>query len=149
MEKDKWTLVNSENIRGYDCDAVYTSKMLTCDDMDGIPVININEGTLKAGGRTGGAAHEDTEIYYIVSCKEGMSWVWLDEDAIPTKAGDFIVIPPHTFHWIDNTKSDEPFVIYTFWPHQEQNEVYFVRKDAWGTADGTLDPEYAQKRMGK
>lgn len=149
MEKQKWTLVNSENVKPYVCDATYSSKQLTGDEIAGLPVININEGTLVAGGRTDGGAHDETEIYYVVSCAETGCSVWLDEDEIPVKNGDIIVIPPHVFHWIDNTKSDKPFVLFTFWPRQEQNGVYFLRKEAWGTTIGDIDPDYTQKRLEK
>lgn len=66
MEKKKWSFVNAENVVPYVCDETYSSKQLTGDELAGFPVININEGTLKGGCRTGGGAHEDTEIYYIV-----------------------------------------------------------------------------------
>ena len=142
--KHPWTLVNSENVKPLVM-GDYSSKMLTGDEMAGMPVININEGTLLPGARTEGGAHEETEIYYIVS---GEGDVWLDDDRIPVKNGDILVIPPYVFHWIDNTKSDKPFVLFTFWPRQEQNGVYFARKDAWGTSVAHFDPDYTKKRLG-
>lgn len=141
----KWRLVNSENAKPFVCADSYSSKMLTGDEMAGMPVININEGTLKPGCRTEGGAHDDTEIYYIVDCENAD--VWLDDDCIPVKNGDIIVIPPHVFHWIDNTRSSKPFVLFTLWPRQEQNGVYFARKKAWGTSVAYLDDEYAEKRL--
>ena len=45
MEKKKWTFVNAENVVGY-VDGVYTSKMLTGDEMAGLPVINWSVDTL-------------------------------------------------------------------------------------------------------
>lgn len=144
MEKKQWTLVNAENIEPFVCDDTYSSKMLTGDEIAGMPVLNINEGTLKPGCRTEGGAHEDTEIYYIV---DGAGDLWLDDDCIPVKNGDIIVIPPHVFHWIDNTKSDRPFVLFTLWPRQEQNGVFFARKDAWGTSVRYVDDQYASKRL--
>ncbi len=148
MEKIKWTLVNAENVVPFVCDETYSSKMLTGDEMAGIPVININEGTLKAGYRTEGGAHDDTEIYYMVDCAEN-TYVWLDDDRIPVKNGDIIVIPPHVFHWIDNTQSDKPFKLFTFWPRQELNGVFFARKNAWGTSVKYADENYTAKRLGK
>lgn len=148
MEKKKWTLVNAENVEAFVCDDTYSSKMLTGDEMAGMPVININEGTLKPGCRTEGGAHDDTEIYYMVDCGEN-TFVWLDDDCVPVKNGDIIIIPPHVFHWIDNTKSDKPFKLFTFWPRQEQNGVYFTRQAAWGTSVRYKDDQYTQKRVGK
>lgn len=147
MEKKKWSLVNAENVVPY-VDGDYESKMLTGDEMAGMQVININEGTLAAGGKTAGGAHDDTEIYYIIDCDED-TYVWLDDDRIPTKNGDIIVIPPHVFHWIDNSKGKKPYRIFTFWPKQEQNGMFFVREKAWGTSVRNLDDKYVEKRLGK
>lgn len=144
MEKKQWTLVNAENVVPYVCDETYSSKQLTGDEIAGFQVININEGTLKAGHRTGGGAHEETEIYYIVA---GSGILWLDEDHFPVKPGDIIVIPPHVFHWIDNTMNKEDFKLFTLWPKQEQNDVYFTRKEAWGTSIKYVDEDYTKKRM--
>ncbi len=141
----KWRLVNSENVKPFVCDDTYSSKMLTGDEMAGMQIININEGTLKPGCRTEGGAHDETEIYYMVSCENAD--VWLDDDCIPVKNGDIIVIPPHVFHWIDNTRSSKPFVLFTLWPKQEQNGVYFARKEAWGTSVAYLDEQYTEKRQ--
>lgn len=147
MEKHKWTLVNSENIKPFQGDDAYQSRMLLGDEIAGMPVINVNEGTLRAGCRTGGGVHEETEIYCVVDCAPFVSSIWLDEEEVPVKKGDIIVIPPHVFHWIDNTKSDVPFVLYTLWPRQEQNEMYHLRKNDWGTSIGDIDPEYTPKRL--
>jgi len=141
----KWELVNSENVKPFVCDETYSSKMLTGDEMAGMQIININEGTLKAGCRTEGGEHDETEIYYMVSCEN--SDVILDNERIPVKNGDIIVIPPHVFHWIDNTRSSKPFVLFTLWPKQEQNGVYFARKEAWGTSVAYLDDQYTEKRL--
>ena len=42
-----------------------------------------------------------------------------------------------------------PFKLFTLWPQQEQNDVYFVRKNAWGTSMKYVDSEYLRKRMEK
>jgi len=144
MEKKKWTLVNAENVVSFVCGDTYSSKMLTGDEMAGMQAININEGTLKPGSRTAGGAHEEVEIYYIV---DGEGDVWLDEDRVPVKNGDIIIIPPHVFHWIDNTKSDKPFVLFTLWHRQEDNEVFHLRKESWGTSVKNVDDQYTQKRL--
>ena len=148
MEKKKWTLVNAENVVPYVCDVTYSSKMLTGDEMAGMQVININEGTLKPFNRTAGGVHDETEIYYMVDCGDP-SYVVLDDEYVKVKNGDIIIIPPHVFHWIDNTKCDKPFKLFTFWPKQEQNGVYFVRKEAWGTSVKNLDEHYTEKRLGQ
>ncbi len=152
MDKKPWKLVNAENVIGY-VDGDYVSKMLTGDEMAGTPVININEGTLAPGGNLAGpegngSAHDDTEIYYIIDCDPG-TYVWLDDERLETKPGDFIVIPPHVYHWIDNTNGKRPYRILTFWPRQEQNGMFFVREKAWGTSVRNVDDDYQAKRLGK
>lgn len=146
MNKLPWKLVNAENVEAFVCDETYSSKMLTGDEMAGQQVININEGTLQPHCRTEGGAHDETELYYIVSAKSG-TFVWLDDDCVPVKNGDIIVIPPHVFHWIDNTKSDEPFILFTLWPKQEQNGVFFARQKAWGTSVRVKNEHYTQTRL--
>ena len=61
-----WKLVNAETVKPFVCDETYSSKMLTGDEMAGRPVININEGTLAAGCRTAGGAHESSSFRRIV-----------------------------------------------------------------------------------
>ena len=148
MKKLPWKLVHSENVEAFVCDETYSSKMLTGDEMAEQQIININEGTLQPRCRTEGGAHDDTELYYIVSAAPGTA-VWLDDDCVLVKNGDIIVIPPQVFHWIDNTMSDEPFVLFTLWPKQEQNGVFFARKDAWGTSVKNKDAQYTEKRLQK
>jgi mannose-6-phosphate isomerase-like protein (cupin superfamily) len=144
----KWKLVNAENVKPFVCDDVYSSKMLTGNEMAGQPVININEGTLKPGGTTmgdgRGGVHEETEIYYII---EGEGFVVLDDVPVPVKAEDIIVIPGGVYHWIDNRNSDKPFRLFTFWPKQEQNGVYFERLKTWGTSVRNVDDNYTEKRL--
>jgi mannose-6-phosphate isomerase-like protein (cupin superfamily) len=144
-----WKLVNAENVEAFDCGGGYTSKMLTGDEMAGCQVININEGTLEPGGTTmaegRGGCHEETEIYYII---EGKGDVVLDDLPVPVKAGDIIIIPGGVWHWIDNRRSGTPFKLFTFWPKQEQNGVYFARKKAWGTSVKYIDSDYTEKRIG-
>lgn len=146
-KKPEWKLVNSENVVPYVCGPEYSSRMLVGDEMAGCPVININEGTLAPHMRLTGAAHEETEIYYVAKCKPGCCYVGLDDDRLLVKNGDFIVIPGGVFHYIDNTESDEEFKIITFWPRQEQNELFFTRFNAWGTSVKNIDDTYTEKRL--
>ena len=129
----EWVKVNADEVVGYHSqkDSQYVSKLLTGDEMAGFPIININEGVLAAHGRTGGAAHEQCEIYYMLDVGEN-SFVVLDDEYIPVRNGDIIVIPGGTFHWIDNTQCDRPFRLLTLWDRQELNTMYFKRKAEWG-----------------
>ena len=127
----KWVKVHSNELVEYRSGETYSSKLLTGDEMAGHHVVNINEGTLAPFSRTAGAAHEDTEIYYMVDVAEG-SKVVLDDEPIPVKNGDIIIIPGGVFHWIDNLNCDKPFVLFTVWPDERQNNVYHKRMAAWG-----------------
>lgn len=139
--KRKSIFINRDMIEGFVCDDVYTSYMMTGDELlnEGEHMINCNVGTLKAGARLAGSAHEEMEIYYVVDCAEGAKVVTgqdipgEDEETVyDVKPGDFIVIPGGVFHWIDNRTCDKEFTIMTMWPKQEQNGCYFARKEAWG-----------------
>ena len=144
--KYKWKLTNAENVKAFECSDTYSSRQLTGDEMAELPVVNINHGTLKKGCNTGGGMHEETEIYIVLSCGREAA-VWLDGDRLPARAGDVMVIPPKVYHWIENEHCDQPFVLLTVWPRQEQNETFHARLQAWGTAIGDLDGAYQEKRL--
>ena len=57
-------------------------------------------------------------------------------------------IPGGVFHYIDNLDCDKPFKLFTLWPEQEQNGVFFVRQKAWGTSVKNVDDHYTEKRLG-
>lgn len=132
----KATYINMDMLEPLECSDVYSSTMLMGDDLVGESAINMNRGTLKAGARLPGGVHEKAEIYYVVDCQEGAEVVTgqgEEEVRHKVKPGDTIFIPGGCFHWIDNQMCDKNFEIMTLWPHQEDNEVYFVRKEKWGT----------------
>lgn len=135
-----WKKVNADELVGFECGDVYTSKLLTGDEMAGQPVININQGTLKPFSRTAGGVHEKTEIYYMVDVGEG-SLVVLDDEAVAVKNGDIIVIPGGVFHWIDNRNCEKPFILFTLWPNQAENEVYHLRLKEWGVSMKYIETE--------
>jgi len=136
----KSTFINADMLEPFVCDETYSSKMLLGEDLVGEPAINLNQGTLKAHTRLAGGHHDEAEIYYVVDCQEGAEVVTGtgadgdEEIHYKVKAGDVIFIPGGVHHWIDNRKCDEPFVIMTMWPRQEQNGIYAVRKKEWGTS---------------
>jgi len=141
--KKKSVFLNRDMIEGFVCDDVYTSYMMTGDELldNTEKVVNVNMGTLKAGARLAGGHHDDTEIYYVVDCAPGAKVVTgqdipgEDEETVyDVKPGDFIVIPGGVHHWIDNRTCDKEFTIMTMWPTQEQNGCYHSRKEAWGTS---------------
>ena len=139
--KKKSIFLNRDMLEGFVCDDVYTSYMMTGDELldNTEKVVNVNMGTLKAGSRLAGGHHEDTEIYYVVDCAPGAKVVTgqdipgEDEETVyDVKPGDFVVIPGGVHHWIDNRACDKEFTIMTMWPTQEQNGCYHSRFAAWG-----------------
>lgn len=66
---------------------MYSSKLLTGDEMAGFPVININEGILKGGHRTGGGVHDETELYYFPFIFKILFW-----DGIELKLCGYIML---------------------------------------------------------
>ena len=135
----KSTFINTDMLEPFVCNEAYTSINLMGRDLVGEAAINMNRGTLQPHTRLGGGTHNNAEIYYVVSCQDGAEIVTgRDEEGdeeirYRVKAGDTVFIPADVFHWIDNRACDEPFELLTLWPCQEQNDMYFVRQQEWGT----------------
>jgi mannose-6-phosphate isomerase-like protein (cupin superfamily) len=134
----KAKIINSWEVKPFILDASYTSRMLMDDTVVGTHTIHINEGTLKAGFNTGGGKHEVDEIYYVV---KGEAVVHLDEESFDIKPGSLVFIPAGTFHSLDNKSNTEEFVLLTFWQRAEDNEVWQMRKKAWGKTFKTIDED--------
>ena len=94
-------------------------------------VIQINHGTVKAGFALGGAAHEEDEIYYILSGKGKLK---LDDQVIDVVPDQVIFIPAGCFHALDNSESEEDLRILTFWRDWRFNDAYEERIRQWGTS---------------
>lgn len=133
----KWVKLNSDEIEGYSTPDVgneYTSKMLTCDEIAGVPCMNINEGVLAPHAKSDPPmTHEGTEIYYVVSCDKGAAAI-LDGEKVLLRTGDVIIIPGGTSHAVDNTACDKELVLLTFWPKAEMNDMFYRRVRDWGTS---------------
>lgn len=131
-------IINSWEVKPFIVDETYASRMLLDDVVAGAKTININEGTLKGGQRTGGGVHAKDEIYYVVS---GEATIYLDQEPRAIKAGSVIFIPGGVHHYLVNRSTTEDFVILTFWLNAEDNEVYNVRVKAWGKSFKTIDED--------
>jgi quercetin dioxygenase-like cupin family protein len=131
-------IIQSSRVRPFVCDAAYSSKMLLDDNVAGAEAINVNEGTLKGGGKTGGGVHSENEIYYVV---RGEAVLHLDDELHDIRAGDLVFIPAGVFHSLDNKSPSEDFVLLTLWQRAEFNEVWHARLKAWGTTFKTIDEE--------
>lgn len=131
-------IINSWEVKPFVLDASYSSKMLLDDSVAGRQTIHINEGTLKGNANTGGGKHEVDEIYYVV---EGEAVLHLDDETFDIKPGSLVFIPAGTFHALDNKSGTEDFVLLTFWQRAEDNEVWQIRKKAWGKTFKTIEED--------
>ena len=101
-------------------------------------VIQMNHGTVKAGCALGGAAHEEDEIYYILSGKGKLK---LGEDLVDIKGGQVVFIPAGCFHALDNRESQEDMCLLTFWRDWRFNDAYEERIKQWGKSFKTVDED--------
>ncbi len=131
-------IISSSRVKPFVCDPAYSSRMLLDESVAGTEVININQGILKVGGKTGGATHEQNEIYYVL---EGEAQLRLGDDVHEIGSGDLVFIPGGVFHALENTSPTGDFVLLTFWQHAEDNEVWHLRRNAWGKSYKTIDEE--------
>ena len=139
MEKLKPVVVDVEKVKPLSFGEEYDSRMI----LDHVitkrdNVIQINHGTVKAGYALGGAAHEEDEIYYILS---GKGKLRLDDKIIDVYADQVIFIPAGCFHALDNSQSSEDLKILTFWRDYRFNDAYEERMRLWGKSFKTIDEE--------
>ena len=134
----KGVVVQSSKVKTFVCDAAYSSKMLLDDSVAGTQAINVNEGTLKGGGKTAGSVHTENEIYYVV---KGEAVLHLDDKTVDIGPGSLVFIPAGTFHSLDNKSETEDFVLLTLWERASSNEVWHIRLKAWGKTFKTIDED--------
>ena len=131
--------VNVEKVKPLTFGKEYESRMILDHQITGRDdVIQINHGTVKAGYALGGAAHDEDEIYYILS---GHGKLQLDEKIVDVAGNQVIFIPAGCFHALDNRESDEDLCILTFWRDWRFNDAYEERIRQWGTSFKTIDEE--------
>ena len=131
-------IVDPARVKPFICDDSYSSKLLMDDFVAGTAAININEGTLKPGGKTGAGVHKENEIYYAV---KGEAVLYLDDEPHDLKPGMVAFIPGGVKHSLDNTSETEDFVLLTMWEKAEYNGVHHARLKAWGTSFKTIDED--------
>jgi len=134
----KAKIISSSRVKPFICDLSYSSKMLLDESVAGTEVININQGILKVGGKTGGATHEQNEIYYVL---EGEARLRLGEDVHEIRSGDLVFIPGGVFHALENTSPTDDFILLTFWERAMDNEVWHLRMNAWGKSFAWNEPK--------
>jgi len=117
-------------------EGTYISRMLIDAGNSGSERLQINHGVVKAGRSLSGAAHPAPydEIYYVLS---GEATLRMDDVDHDLEKDMVVFIPAGTFHALINKSQTEDFVILTIWPGTPEpgaNEVYDLRKEAWGTS---------------
>ena len=141
MEKKKLPplQVDVKNVKPLVFGESYESRMILDHVITGRDdVIQINHGTVKAGYALGGAAHEEDEIYYILS---GKGKLQLDDKIVEIAQGQVIFIPAGCFHALDNRESEEDLCILTFWRDFRFNDAYETRLKLWGKSFKTVDED--------
>lgn len=139
MDKLKPVVVDVDKVKPLSFGKSYDSRMI----LDHVitkrdNVIQINHGTVKAGCSLGGAAHEEDEIYYILS---GNGKLKLDDEIIDVYDNQVIFIPAGCFHALDNSQSDQDMKILTFWRDYRFNDAYEERIKQWGKSFKTIDED--------
>lgn len=143
----EYKVFNPENIKVYG-GGDYESRLLLDSYMAGEACVNVNHGTVKAGGHTGsfkedgktlyGPAHDKAEIYLGMS---GSATCYLNDNPVQMKNGTLIYIPAGTEHYLINNSKDEPFCLVTIWPDEKDNECWVARLADWGKTYKTVDED--------
>ncbi|MBE6636303.1 MAG: cupin domain-containing protein [Ruminococcaceae bacterium] len=139
MEKLKPTVVDVAKVMPLTFGPDYDSRMILDHVITGRDnVIQVNHGTVKPHYALGGAAHEEDEIYYILS---GHGKCKLDDEVIDVYPNQIIFIPAGVFHALDNSESDEDLTLLTMWRDYRYNDAYEARMNLWGKSFRTIDEE--------
>ncbi len=137
MKKLKPVSVSVSKVMPLELGGVYESRMILDHVITGRDnVIQINHGTVAPGAALGGDTHEEDEIYYILG---GKGKLRLDDQVIDVARDQVIFIPAGVFHALDNSGSDEPLTLLTFWRDWRFNEAYAKRVELWGTSWRTVE----------
>lgn len=139
MKELKPVTVDVRKVKPLEFDGIYESRMILDHILTGRDTtIQINHGTLKAGAALDGSAHEDDEIYYILS---GSCKLTLGDEVFTVHPDEVIFIPAGCFHALDNRESKEDLEILTLWRNWQANGAYQVRLERWGKSFKTIDED--------
>jgi len=123
-------------------DDSYLSRMLIDAGSAGSQDMQLNHGTLKGGCFTPGAVHAGhDEIYIVLS---GSARLNLDNVEYDIEKGSVVFIPGGTFHALANKSKTKDLEIITVWagdPKPGANELFDLRKKAWGTTYREIDQQ--------
>jgi len=131
------TVVKADKVMSFSppgFEETYVSKMLIDESNSGSERLQVNLGVVKAGRSLPGAVHQEPydEIYYVLSGEAVLRMDGVDYDL---EKDTVVFIPGGTFHALTNKSQTEDFIILTVWPGTPEpgvNEVYDMRKKAWG-----------------
>jgi len=130
-------VVNPEQVMPFiapGCEDLYTSRMLIDTHNCGSEKMQVNHGVVRAGRSLPGGAHRGHDELYVVL--KGNASLEMGGKTYELKPGTVVFIPGGTFHAIHNEDSSENLELVTVWPGQPApgaNEMYDMRKEAWGT----------------
>ena len=116
------------------CEGKYLSRMLIDVFNCGSDKLQVNHGTVMAGQSLPSAVHDGHDELYIVI--KGSADLKMGDEHYDLEAGSVVFIPGGTFHALSNKSQTEDFELITVWPGQPAdgiNEMYDMRKEAWGT----------------
>ncbi len=122
------------------CENLYTSRMLIDIFNCGSDKIQVNHGIVQAGKSMPGASHEGHDELYVIL--KGEASLDMAGEVYDLRPGTVVFIPGGTFHAIKNETGTEDLELITVWPGQPApgvNELYDMRKEAWGTTYREID----------
>lgn len=97
-------LVRLKNAVGEDENSRIPKNFIKGNELNSIDFNSCDHGTYFTGGGVAKHNHDDfEEIFYFL---RGTGVVILDDEEIPVKAGSVVVVPPKSFHEIQNTGED-------------------------------------------
>jgi mannose-6-phosphate isomerase-like protein (cupin superfamily) len=134
----KATAVMPFTPKGYE--GLFESKMLIDRSNSASEKLQVNQFILKPGCSTEGAIHREPydEVYYVL---RGRAILHLGDETYDIDKDTIVFIPGGTFHSLANKSQAEDFVLLTIWhthPEKGVNEVYDLRKEAWGKSFRTI-----------
>ncbi len=115
-------------------EGIYDSRMMIDAFNAGSEKMQVNHGTLKGGCDMPGGTHEGHDEMYIIL--SGSAMLDMDNVEYDLVRGSVVFIPAGVFHALHNKSEAEDLELFTVWagqPAEGANEVYDMRKEAWGT----------------
>ena len=142
MSEPKGLLIRPSNVKPFQLNQFYTSRMLIDEVNSGAKSHQINQGILKKGGKMMGYSHPGYDEVYVIL--KGKCKVQLGEDFFDVQEEDVIYVPSGVTHGFDNSDGEGDVKTMTIWgctPPKGINPVYDKRIEEWGKSYKTVDEE--------